>query len=582
LSGAVSGTDAMQVYRRLLRYAWPYRGQFLIGVFGMLLYAASTLLVTYLAKNFLNEKLLTQDPRALLYLPLGAIAIFIVRGVGDYLSSYFPGRVGRAVVKAMRRDLFAQYLQLPTARYDRESSGALLTRLTYNTELVAQAATDSLIVIVRDSLTVTVLIAALFYLNWKLAAYSLIAAPVIAWLVRRVNVRFRRYSTRIQDSMGDVTRVGKEALDAHRVIKVFNAQAHTRALFEEANELNRYSNVRLINARASSNPVVQLIASIGLAGVLFVAISQISRGAMTASDFLAFLTALLQVSQPLRNLMTVAGPLQQGIAAGSSVFEFLDADTEPAGGTRPLTRARGDVEFRHVSFAYSGEKGEVLRDIDLTVPANTTVAIVGRSGSGKSTLVSLLPRFYDPTAGEVRLDGVDVREYPTADLRAQISLVSQEVVLFNETIRNNIVFGAQNITEAQLEAAVRAAHVSEFLEQLPAGLETMVGDRGVLLSGGQRQRIAIARALLRNTPILILDEATSALDTASERHIQAALEQLVRNRTTFVIAHRLSTIEHADRIIVMQEGNVVEYGTHAQLLAAGGVYAQLHRLQFNV
>jgi subfamily B ATP-binding cassette protein MsbA len=572
----------MQVYRRLLRYAWPYRGQFSIGVVGMLLYAASTLLVTYLAKNFLNERLLTEDPRALYYLPLGAVAIFVVRGVGDYLSSYFPGRVGRAVVKAMRRDLFAQYLRLPTARYDRESSGALLTRLTYNTELVAQAATDSLIVIVRDSLTVAVLIAALFYLNWKLAAYSLIAAPAIAWLVRRVNVRFRRYSTRIQDSMGDVTRVAKEALDAHRVIKVFNAQAHTRALFEQANELNRHTNVRLINARASSNPVVQLIASSGLAGVLFVAIREISHGAMTTSDFLAFLTALLQVSQPLRNLMTVAGPLQQGIAAGSSVFEFLDADTEPTGGTHPLTRARGEVEFRHVDFAYSDEKGAVLRDIDLAIPANTTVAIVGRSGSGKSTLVSLLPRFYDPTAGEVCLDGVDVREYPIGDLRGQISLVSQEVVLFNDTIRNNIVFGAQNVSEAQLEAAVRAAHVSEFLEQLPQGLNTVVGDRGVLLSGGQRQRIAIARALLRDTPILILDEATSALDTASERHIQAALEQLVRNRTTFIIAHRLSTIEHADRIIVMQDGAVVEYGAHAQLLAADGIYAQLHRLQFNV
>jgi subfamily B ATP-binding cassette protein MsbA len=581
LNGTASDTDAMQVYRRLLRYAWPHRGQFLIGVVGMLMYAASSALIAYLVKGFLNERLLTQDRRALIYLPLGAIAIFVVRGVGDYLGSYFPGRVGRAVIKAIRRDLFAQYLLLPTARYDRESSGTLLTRLTYNTELVAQAATDSIIVIVRDSLTVVVLIAALFYLNWKLAAYSLIVAPAMAWLVRRVNVRFRRYSTRIQDSMGDVTRVAKEALDAHRIIKVFNAQAHIRALFERTNEVNRHTNVRLINARASSNPVVQLIASIGLAGVLFVAISQINRGAMSTSDFLAFLAALLQVSNPLRNLLNVAGPLQQGIAAGSSVFEFLDAEVEPAGGTRALTRARGEVEFRHVSFAYNEEKGEVLRDIDLCVPPNTTVAIVGRSGSGKSTLVSLLPRFYDPTTGQVCIDGVDVREYSIADLRAQISLVSQEVVLFNETIRNNILFGAPNISDAQLEAAVRAAHVSEFVDQLPQGLDTMVGDRGVLLSGGQRQRIAIARALLRDTPILILDEATSALDTASERHIQAALEQLVRNRTTFVIAHRLSTVEHADRIIVMQDGDVIEYGAHAQLLAAGGVYAQLHRLQFN-
>jgi subfamily B ATP-binding cassette protein MsbA len=409
----------------------------------------------------------------------------------------------------------------------------------------------------------------------------MIVAPAIGWLIRNINFRFRRYSTRIQNSMGDVTRVAKEAFDAHRVVKVFNAQQHIGALFEDANELNRRSNVRLLSARASSNPIVQQMAALGLAGVLLVANREIASGALTFATFGVFVIALMQVSQPLKRILNVAGPLQQGIAAGASVFEVLDTQAEPEGGTRTLSRANGTVEFRHVNFEYAIDKGAVLHDINLTVPAGATLAIVGRSGSGKSTLVSLLPRFYDPTSGMVLIDGVDIRDYRLADLRRQMSLVSQEVVLFNETIRNNILFGAADISEAQLKAAASAAYVMEFVEQLPQGLDTMVGDRGVLLSGGQRQRIAIARALLRDTPILILDEATSSLDTAAERHIQDALDLLLRNRTTLVIAHRLSTIERADRILVMSDGTVVESGAHAELLEHRGVYAELHRLQFS-
>jgi subfamily B ATP-binding cassette protein MsbA len=410
----------------------------------------------------------------------------------------------------------------------------------------------------------------------------MLAAPVIAGLMRSVNRRFRRYSTRIQNSMGDVTRVAKEAIEAHRVVKVFNAQEHMRAAFAVANELNRHANLRLIAARAASNPVVQLIASFGLAGVLFVADRQLAAGTLQVGELLGFLTALMLVTEPLRRLTNVSGPLQQSIAAGASLFEVLDAPIEPQGGTRTLTRARGEVEFRDVNFTYDVDKGKVLHNINLHVPAGTTVAIVGRSGSGKSTLVSLLPRFYDPGSGAVLLDGVDIRDYRLHDLRAQISLVSQDVVLFNDTIRNNIVFGASGVSEQALSAAAEAAYVSEFASELPLGMDTEVGDRGLLLSGGQRQRIAIARALLRDSPVLVLDEATSALDTASERHIQSALDRLVRDRTTFVIAHRLSTIEHADLIVVMQEGAIVESGTHEQLVARSQVYAQLHQLQFNV
>jgi subfamily B ATP-binding cassette protein MsbA len=579
---AAEPQQARQVYGRLLRYARPHLGMYLIGVVGMMLYAGSDLATIDFTKNYMSDVLtLEHNSHVLSLLPLGVILIFMVRGLGDYLANYFPSWVGRQVIKTIRGELFAHCLRLPTARYDRESTSVMLTRLTYNTELVASAATDTLTVIIRDSLAILINVAALFWLNWRLALFAVTVAPLIALIVRNVNIRFRRYSTRIQNSMGDVTRVAKESLDAHRVVKVFNAQAHIERLFESVNELNRRSNVRLISVRASSKPTVQMIAAVGLAGVLFIANREIVQHSMSVAEFFPFLIALLQVPQPLRRALDVSGPLQQGIAAGASVFEVLDAPTEPSGGSHTIGRARGTVEFRDVSFQYAAGAEQVLRRISLTVPAGSSLAIVGRSGSGKSTLVSLLPRFYDPSAGRILIDDLDIRDYPLHDLRAQISLVSQEVVLFNDTIRNNILFGADGIGEQQLLEAVRSAYVQEFVEPLPQGLDTMVGDRGVLLSGGQRQRIAIARALLRDTPILILDEATSALDTAAERHIQAALERLVRNRTTFVIAHRLSTVERADRIIVMQDGAIVESGTHAELLTRSGIYAELHRLQFS-
>ena len=576
--------DAAAVYRRLLGYARPYWGMFLIGVVGMVMYAAVSPITAWFVKRFLNAAFLdsSQNLQVLKYVPAGVLLLFLLRGIGDYLANYFPGWVGRQMIKAIRAELFAKYLRLPTTWYERESSGPMLSRLTYNAELVADAATSSVTVLIRDTLAIVSLVAYLFWQNWRLAIFAMLAAPVIAALVQSVNRRFRRYSTRIQNSMGDVTRVAKEAIDAHRVIKVYNAQEHMQAGFATANELNRHTNMRLISARASSNPVVQMIAALGLASVLYVADAQVAGGTMKVGEFLGFLTALLLVPEPLRRLVSVSGPLQQSIAAGASVFEVLDAPIEPDAGTRTLVRARGEVEFRGVGFTYDTEKGKVLRDINLRVAAGTTVAIVGRSGSGKSTLVSLLPRFYDPGAGVVLLDGVDIREYRLRDLRAQISLVSQDVMLFNDTIRNNIVFGAAGVDAQALSIAVQAAFVSDFVADLPQGLETEVGDRGLLLSGGQRQRIAIARALLRNSPILVLDEATSALDTAAERHIQTALDRLVKNRTTLVIAHRLSTIEHADLIVVMQDGAIIESGTHAQLVAGSQVYAQLHQLQFAV
>jgi subfamily B ATP-binding cassette protein MsbA len=572
--------DAAKVYRRLLGYARPHLGMFLIGVFGMALFAATDAAIAVLVQRFLGGAFVEPDPRIVWAIPLGAVLLFLLRGIGDYIANYFPGYVGRQIIKTLRAELFAHYLRLPTRHHDTEASGGMLSRLTYNIELVAEATTNAVTVLIRDTLTIVALIGLLFWYNWRLAAFVLALAPPISWLIQYINRSFRRYSARIQASMGDVTRVAKEALDAHKVIKSFNAEAHQESVFAAANERNRHSNMRLIGARALANPVVQVIASLGLACVLFFSIRQVFTREMRVDEFMAFMTALLLLTAPLRRLVQVFGPLQQGIAAGASVFEVLDLPIEDAGGTRPLLRARGEIEFRDVGFAYPGSSAPALAGVSFRVSPGQTVAIVGKSGSGKSTLANLLPRFIDPDTGSVLIDGADLREYRRADLRRQISLVSQEVVLFDDSIRRNIALDLAPADSPAVEAAALAAHVTDFTADLPQGLDTGVGERGSQLSGGQRQRVSIARALLKDAPILVLDEATSALDNESERRIQAALGTLREGRTTLVIAHRLSTIEQADLIVVLHEGRMVESGTHATLLAREGIYAQLHRLQF--
>jgi subfamily B ATP-binding cassette protein MsbA len=572
--------DAKRTYRRLLTYLGPHRGAFTLGLLGGILFSATMVSFGAFAKAFGDGTFGQRDPRTIVWLPVALVGLFVLRGLGDFTETYFMGYVGRRIVTRLRTEIFQRALQLPIGYFDRNSSAILLSRLTYNTEQIGQATTDSVAVIVRESLTLIGSIAGLLYFNAKLTLMALTIGPLVAWLVTIINKRFRRYSRRIQDSMGDVTRVAKESFEAPRLIKVYNAEQHLGGQFEAVNERNRRSNMRLILTKGLANPIVQLVTAIGAAFVISFAIADAVHGRMTTGDLLGFLTLLVSSAQPLRNLVGVAGPMQQGIAAAQSIFEMIDEPIETQGRGHVVTRVRGDVEFENVSFTYDSGKGAALRGVSLKVAAGENIAIVGRSGSGKSTLVNLLPRFYDVKSGLVRIDGVDVRDYELRSLREQIAVVSQDVVLFNDTIRNNIAFGREVSAQA-LEKAAEAAHVLEFTRDQPAGLDTMVGDRGVLLSGGQRQRIAIARALLKNAPILILDEATSALDTEAERHIQAALAQLVRNRTTFVIAHRLSTVEEADRIIVLDSGAIVESGTHAQLLANGGLYSQLHHLQFN-
>ena len=568
-------SNAVVVYRRLLPYLRPHWLLVVAAFVPAVIYSLLGAVVPVLLSQWI-EALRDAVAERAWQIPLLIAVLFPIRSAMDFLMVYGLAWVGRSVIRDLRGEVFGHYLTLPARYFDQGSSGVLISRLTYNTEQVAEAVSTAIVIALRDTIAILALLAMMISMSPRLTLLIGVVAPVIVLVVGAMSRALRRYSTRIQHSMGDVTKLTEQSLHGHRVVKVFEGQEHERRQFKDVNTRNFRLHVRLVAVQALGDGLTQYAVALGVAAVMYFSFSDLDEAA-----FLGFVSAMAMLLAPLKRLININTVVQRGIAAGASLFEILDQPGEADTGTKTLGRARGDVAYRGVSFRYDATKDRALRNMNLEVPAGTTVALVGQSGSGKSTLVSLLPRFYDPEEGAVLLDGEDVRRYTLRDLRRQIGLVSQDIVLFDDTIANNIAYGAlAQQSRADIERAAEAAYVMEFAAALPQGLDTRVGERGALLSGGQRQRIAIARALLKDAPVLILDEATSALDTESERRIQAALTRLMRGRTTLVIAHRLSTIERADRIVVMRDGEIVETGTHAELLARAGYYASLHKMQF--
>jgi subfamily B ATP-binding cassette protein MsbA len=576
-----SPVTARKLYGRLLGYAKPYWKQFLATIIAMVVFAASETGVAAMMKPLVDGSFVDRDPSVIQMLPLLLIGIFLIRGVASFFTTYGLGWIARNVIHQLRQEMFDRLLALPSSYFDKSTSGQLMSKLLFDVEQVNSAATDAVLTLIRDSLTILGLLAWMLYLNGLLSLIIFVTVPFIAILVYQVSRRFRRISKNIQGSMGDVSHLCGEVIDGHREVKTFGSQAYERARFDRVNRTNRSQVMKRIATDATSQPVIQFITVLGLATVIFFATSPGVMESISVGNFISFVTAMFMILTPLKRLTKVNGKLQAGIAAAESIFALIDEAPEKDQGTRVIERAAGQIDYQHVHFHYDNSDRPVLKDINLSVSPGETVAFVGHSGSGKTTLVSLLSRFYNHTDGRILIDGIEIQSLTLHALRQQISLVNQQVVLFNDTIANNIAYGqAADMDETLIIEAAKAAHAWDFIQKLPQGLQTMVGENGVLLSGGQRQRLAIARALLRDAPILILDEATSALDTEAERHIQAALENLMKNRTTLVIAHRLSTIENADKIIVMHDGEIIETGTHQSLIAHGQHYAELHRLQF--
>ncbi len=565
-----------QLYRRLIAYAWQFKFHFLVSMVATAVLSTSNTAFLALIKKITDDGFVKDSPQQMLLLPLMLFGLMTVRALAGFFSSYSLRIVARRVVEILRNQVFSKLLMLPVSFFDANSNGLLVSKLTYDIERLSNVVTRSALNVLRDVLTVIGLVAYMLYLDWKLTLVFAAVAPLMGMYLARSTPKLRANAKKVQEAVGEITKTAEEAISAQRIVKIFGAQTFENERFANVVAKNRTLELRTARISGLNSFVIEILSALALGLVVYYALGQ-----FTVGEFAAFVGALLMLIAPIKHITAANEDVQVGLAAAQSVFELMDLDNERESGDYRIEHARGELSFKNVTVRYPQAKKSALNQLNFDVRAGEKVALVGRSGSGKTTLVNLLPRFYEVQEGTVSLDGVDVRDYQLNSLRAQFSLVSQDIVLFNDTIFNNIAYGAlRNASEEEVIAAAKAANAWEFIEHMPLGLQSEIGDRGVRLSGGQRQRIAIARAILKNAPILLLDEATSALDSESELHVQNALDRLMQNRTTIVIAHRLSTVENADRIFVMDQGKIIETGSHQELLALNGYYNKLYHKEF--